>query len=171
MRGTFRLVYLSLLLALSLALFMLESLIPLPFPVPGAKLGLANIITVAALYILPGWRDALLVLLLRIVISTMLGGGPTILMYSLAGGLLSFAGMLALKASGKFSVLGVSLAGGFLHNLGQLMMAAWAVESKGIFAYLPILGLCGLGTGVLMGFLAAGLLPRLSVICRQREAG
>ena len=160
MQGTFRLAYLSLLLAFSLALFLFEGLIPLPFIAPGAKLGLANLITVVALYTLPR-RDALLLLLLRIVIGSLLGGGPTVLAYSLAGGLLSFGGMAALKVSSRFSVIGVSLAGGFLHNLGQLSIAAWAVENWGVFAYLPVLGLCGMGTGALIGSMAAGILSKL----------
>lgn len=163
MQGTFRLVYLSLLLSLSLALFMFEGLIPLPFLAPGAKLGISNIITVIALYTLRP-HDALLILLLRIVIGSLLGGGPTVMAYSLAGGLLSFGGMAALKHGGKFSVIGVSLAGGFMHNLGQLFIAAWAVESMGIFSYLPILGLCGLVTGAVIGLLAAMALPRLSFL-------
>ena len=83
MQGTFRLVYLSLLLSLSLALFMFEGLIPLPFLAPGAKLGLSNIITVLAIYTLPNLRDAFLILVLRIVIGSLLGGGPTVLAYSL----------------------------------------------------------------------------------------
>ena len=163
MQGTFRLVYLSLLLSLSLALFMFEGLIPLPFLAPGAKLGLSNIITVLAIYTLPNLRDAFLILVLRIVIGSLLGGGPTVLAYRLAGGLLSFGGMAALKASGRFSVIGVSLAGGFLHNLGQLAIATVAVESWGVFSYLPVLGMCGLVTGALIGFLAAMTLPRLPV--------
>ena len=161
MSKTFHLVYLSLLLSLSLALFMFETLIPLPFLAPGAKLGLANIITVLALYTLPHLRDAFFILVLRIVIGSLLGGGPTVLAYSLAGGLLSFGGMVALKRSGRFSVIGVSLAGGFLHNLGQLAIAAWAVESMGIFYYFPILGICGIVTGAVIGFLAHGILQKL----------
>lgn len=168
MQGTFLLVYLSLLLSLSLALFMFEGLIPLPFLAPGAKLGLSNIITVLALYTLPNLRDAFLILVLRIVIGSLLGGGPTVLAYSLAGGFVSFGGMVALKHSGKFSVIGVSLAGGFLHNLGQLFIAAWVVESWGVFSYLPILGLCGLVTGALIGFLASMTLPRLSFLPSPR---
>ena len=160
MSKTFNLVYISLLLSLSLSLFLFEGMIPMPFLAPGAKLGLANIVTVIALYTLP-WRDAMLILILRIAIGSLLGGGPTVMAYSLAGGLVSFGGMMALKRTGRFSVIGVSLAGGFLHNLGQLFIAAWAVDSLGIFAYLPIMGLCGLGTGALIGILAMGILSKL----------
>ena len=163
MKGTFHLVYLSLLLSLSPPLFLFEGMIPMPFLAPGAKLGLANIITVIALYTLP-WRDAMLILILRIAIGSLLGGGPTVMAFSLAGGLVSFGGMLALKLTGRFSVIGVSMAGGFLHNLGQLAIAAWAVESTGVLYYFPILGICGMVTGAVIGLLAAGILPRLAFL-------
>ena len=97
MTKTFKTVYLALLVAQSLALFLFEGLIPLPFLAPGAKLGLANLITLIALYTLPRWQDTLLVILVRIILATMFGGGPTILLYSLSGGLLSFAVMLLLR--------------------------------------------------------------------------
>src|SRR5574344_2607749 len=103
MTKTFKTVYLALLVAQSLALFLFEGMLPLPFLAPGAKLGLANLSTLIALYTLPRWQDALLVILVRIALATMFGGGPTILMYSLAGGLLSFAVMLMLRHSGRFS--------------------------------------------------------------------
>lgn len=166
-RQAFRLVYISLLTALSLALFLFEGLLPMPFPAPGAKLGLANIVTVLALYTLPGLREALLVLLLRIGMAAMLGGGPAIFMYSLAGGLLSFAGMAMLRCSGAFSLTAVSAAGGFLHNAGQLMIACVAVGNAGLFAYLPILGPCGLVTGLIIGAAAAGILPRIQIALKR----
>jgi len=156
-----KLVYLALLVALSLGLFLFEGLLPVPFLAPGAKLGLANIVTVLAIYALPRLREALLVLLLRVGLAAMLGGGPALFMYSLSGGLLSFAGMAVLRRSGAFSILAVSAAGGFLHNVGQLMIACVAVGNVGLFAYLPILGPCGLLTGLVIGAVAAGILPRL----------
>lgn len=163
----FKLVYLSLLTALSLALFLFEGLLPVPFLAPGAKLGLANIVTVLALYTLPGLREALLVLLLRIGLATLLGGGPTIFAYSLAGGLLSFLGMALLRRQGIFSLQAVSAAGGFLHNAGQLMIACAAVDSAGLFAYLPVLGPCGLVTGLIVGAAAAGILPKLQIAMKR----
>jgi len=76
----------ALLTALSLILFLLEGFLPLPLPVPGAKLGLAAIVTLVALRILPRTRDAAAVLLLRIFLSAFLGGGFAPLLYSMAGG-------------------------------------------------------------------------------------
>lgn len=161
MTKTFKTVYLALLVAQSLALFLFEGMLPLPFLAPGAKLGLANLITLLALYTLPRWQDALLVILVRIALATMFGGGPTILMYSLAGGLLSFAVMLMLRHSGRFSILGVSAAGGFAHNLGQLLIASLVIGNPDLLLYLPILGPCGILTGLLLGTCAGLVLKKL----------
>ena len=162
MTKTFKTVYLALLVAQSLALFLFEGMLPLPFLAPGAKLGLANLITLLALYTLPRWQDALLVILIRIALATMFGGGPTILMYSLAGGLLSFTVMLMLRRSGRFSILGVSAAGGFAHNLGQLLIASLVIGNPDLLLYLPILGPCGILTGLLLGTCAGLVLKKLS---------
>lgn len=162
MTKTFKTVYLALLVAQSLALFLFEGMLPLPFLAPGAKLGLANLITLLALYTLPRWQDALLVILIRIALATMFGGGPTILMYSLAGGLLSFTVMLMLRRSGRFSILGVSAAGGFAHNLGQLLIASLVIGNPDLLLYLPILGPCGILTGLLLGTCTGLVLKKLS---------
>ena len=161
MSRTFKTIYLALLTAQSLALFLFEGLIPLPFLAPGAKLGLANLITVAALYTLPRWQDALLVVLVRVFLATMFGGGPAILLYSLAGGLLSFAIMVGLRRSRRLSILGVSAAGGFAHNLSQLLIASLVMESPDLLLYLPILGPCGILTGLLIGLCASLILQKL----------
>lgn len=142
--------YIALLTAISLVLFLVEGLIPLPFIAPGAKLGLANIVTVFALYTL-GPRSCLFIVLLRTVLASFFGGGPTVFLYSLSGGLLSLAVMTALKRTARFSILGISAAGGFFHHVGQLLLAAWAADTLAIFRYLPILGTCGLLTGLLIG--------------------
>ena len=161
MTKTFKTVYLALLIAQSLALFLFEGLIPLPFLAPGAKLGLANLITLLALYTLPRWQDALLVILVRLILATMFGGGPTILLYSLRGGLLSFAAMLLLRRCRCFSLLGVSAAGGFAHNLGQLLIASLVIGNPSLMLYLPLLGPCGLLTGLLLGTCADLALKKL----------
>lgn len=146
--------YIALLTAISLVLFLVEGLIPLPFIAPGAKLGLANIVTVFALYAL-GMRACLLIILMRTGLASFFGGGPTIFLYSIAGGLLSLAAMTMLKKTARFSLLGVSAAGGFAHHFGQLIVAALAADTIALFRYLPILGTCGLLTGLIIGELAA----------------
>ena len=107
MTKTFKTVYLALLVAQSLALFLFEGLIPLPFLAPGAKLGLANLITLIAIYTLPRWQDTLLVILVRITLATMFGGGPTILLYSLTGGLLTMIGYSAATAFDPEVTMGI----------------------------------------------------------------
>ena len=154
---------LALLTALSLALYGLESQLPLPFLAPGAKLGLANIITCVALILLPRQRDALFVLLARILLASCFGGGPVVLLYSLAGGLLSFAAMSLLcgQKRGRFSLPAISAAGGFFHHLGQLLCASALAASPGLLSYLSVLGPLGLATGLATGLAARAILQRL----------
>ena len=156
---THHLTYLSLLIAISLSLFVLEGLLPIPFLAPGAKLGLANIVTVFALYACTS-RDALAVVLMRIVLASLFGGGPTVFFYSLAGGLLSLVGMAALKKTGRFSLPAVSAAGGFCHHVGQLCAAVVLTGTPSLFTYLALLGPIGLATGLATGFIAAAVRRR-----------
>ena len=149
--------YIALLTAISLVLFLVEGLIPLPFIAPGAKLGLANIVTVCALFSL-GPRACLFIILLRTGLASFFGGGPVIFLYSLTGGLLSLAAMTALKKTTCFSIIGISAAGGFAHHFGQLIVAALAADTLSIFRYLPILGPCGLITGFIIGGLSTRIL-------------
>ncbi|SHK84685.1 heptaprenyl diphosphate synthase [Selenomonas ruminantium] len=147
--------HIALLTAISLVLFLVEGLIPLPFIAPGAKLGLANIVTVYALYTLPQTRDAIQLILLRTLLAAFFGGGPTIFLFSISGGMLSLFSMWLLKKSRYFSLPAVSAAGGFSHHLGQLIFAAWTADTLHIFRYFPILGICGIVTGFIIGVLAA----------------
>lgn len=159
MSRTFRLTYLALLTAVSLSLFVLEGLLPIPFLAPGAKLGLANIVTVVALYTLTP-RDALLVVCLRIGLASLFGGGPTVFLYSLAGGLLSFVTMLALQRTNAFSLMAVSAAGGLFHHLGQLFAAVAMTGTPTLLTYLAILGPIGMVTGMLTGCVAGMIRKR-----------
>ena len=127
----------ALLTALSLILFLLEGFLPLPLPVPGAKLGLAAIVTLVALRILPRTRDAAAVLLLRIFLSAFLGGGFAPLLYSMAGGLASFAAMALLLRRTQLSLVGISAGGGPLHNIAQLLLAAPLLGSRGLPLFPP----------------------------------
>lgn len=152
----------AILTALSLILFLLEGLLPLPLPVPGAKLGLAAVVTLVALYMLPHTCDAFLVLLLRILLAAAFGGGIAPMLYSLAGGAASFAAMALLKARTSFSVVGISAVGGFLHNMGQLGVAAAVMQTDALFIYAPVLGALGICTGLLIGLLAEKILQKIS---------
>ena len=151
----------ALLTALSLILFILEGFLPLPLPVPGAKLGLAAIVTLIALDTM-STRDAALMLTLRIVLASAFGGGLAPMLYSLAGGAASFAAMALLKRCTQFSIVGISAAGGFLHNIAQLLVAAAVLETTALFVYAPVLGAVGILTGILIGITAQSILQKIS---------
>lgn len=152
---------LSMLTAVSLVLFVLESQIPPPIPVPGVRLGLGNIIVVVVLFFY-GRRQALAVLLAKIFLSSILTGNLSALAYTAAGGLLSWSGMSLLRGLLKSGQLWVaSVLGAMLHNLGQLLMAARIAATPGLFAYLPILLLCGMISGFFTGVAAQALVKRL----------
>lgn len=156
-----RITRIALLTALSLILFILEGFLPLPLPVPGAKLGLAAIVTLIALYLLPT-RDAALMLTLRIILASAFGGGLAPIIYSLAGGAASFAAMVLMKRYTQLSIVGISAAGGFLHNMAQLLVAAAVLETTALFVYAPVLGIVGILTGILIGITARGILQKIS---------
>lgn len=151
--------YLGLFLSLALICSYVESLIPFYFGVPGVKLGLTNIVVVMLLYLI-GAKEAFLVSMLRIVLSGFLFGNMFSILYSAAGGILSFAVMYLLKKTGKFKVVSVSTAGGVSHNIGQLMVAALIVENYHIFYYGTILVLAGIITGFLIGIISQEVLLR-----------
>ena len=156
-----RITRIALLTALSLILFILEGFLPLPLPVPGAKLGLAAIVTLIALYTM-STRDAALMLTLRIVLASAFGGGLAPMLYSLAGGAASFAAMALLKRYTQLSIVGISAAGGFLHNMAQLLVAAAVLETTALFVYAPVLGAVGILTGILIGITAQSILQKIS---------
>lgn len=161
MNGLQRITRIALLTALSLILFILEGFLPLPLPVPGAKLGLAAIVTLIALDTM-STRDAALMLTLRIVLASAFGGGLAPMLYSLAGGAASFAAMALLKRCTQFSIVGISAVGGFLHNMAQLLVAAAVLETTALFVYAPVLGIVGILTGILIGIAAQIILQKIS---------
>ena len=98
----------------------------------------------------------------------MFGSGMSVI-YSLAGGILSFFSMLLLKHTGKFSIVGVSLFGGTTHNIGQLLVAAAVIENMKLFYYLPVLVIAGTVTGILIGLIAGRILPAVRDISRHSQ--
>ncbi len=150
----------ALMTALALILSYVESQIPVFFALPGMKLGLTNILIVYALYAWNG-RWALGINILRILLAGFLFGSPFSILYSLAGGILSFIVMVVLKRSGIFSVTGVSVAGGIAHNLGQFLAALLLVKNVNVTYYAPFLLLSGALTGFVIGIVAGMVLRRL----------
>ena len=127
----------AVLASLTLIFSYIEMLIPFNFGIPGIKLGLSNLVILVALYSLgPGY--AFIINMVRILLSGLLFSGMSAMLYSLAGGILSFLVMFLLMKTGLFSPVGVSLAGGVFHNVGQLIVAALVTETAKIFLYLPV---------------------------------
>lgn len=152
--------YLGVFLALALICSYVESLIPFYFGIPGVKLGLTNIVVVLMLYCV-GTREALAISVLRIVLAGFMFGNMFSILYSLAGGLLSFWMMYLLKRTKKFGVLPISISGGMFHNVGQLIVAAIVVENYHIFYYMPVLIVAGIVTGLLIGVAAQEMILRI----------
>ncbi|HHV62585.1 MAG TPA: Gx transporter family protein [Firmicutes bacterium] len=148
----------GLLVALSLVLYIVEGLIPVPFIVPGAKLGLANIVTVVALAML-GPRDAFVIVTLRTFLASLITGNLTSFWFSLAGAILStlVMSLAYIRFREAFSLAGISILGGIFHNIGQLFVASIVVGTYGIYSYLPLLLVAGTCTGYFVG-LAASLI-------------
>ncbi len=157
-----RTAFLAISVALGMILSYVEALIPVFFGVPGMKAGLCNILVVFLLYRF-GWKEALGVNIIRILLTGILFGNPFSIVYSLSGALLSFIVMIIIKRTGLFSVYGVSMAGGIFHNIGQVAAAIFLVENYRIILYLPPLLICGTITGLFVGALAAVLIKRIKI--------
>jgi len=149
-----RVALVGLFIALAFVFSWLEFIFPLQIPIPGVKLGIANLVSLFALYKLK-LPDVIAVSLFRIVLAGFLFGGLSSMIYALCGGVLSLAVMIALKATSKFSPLAVSVAGGVSHNLGQLAFALFAMNTSAVLAYAPALVAGGIASGALVGALGA----------------
>lgn len=152
--------HIALMASLALIFSYTEAIIPYNPGIPGVKLGIANIVTVIALYKY-GWKDAAAVSAIRIVIAGLLFNGMFGMLYALAGACVSFIGMVLLKKTRIFSVTGVSMAGGVLHNLGQLLIAAALIEDLRMFFYFPVLLFSGIISGIAIGIAATMVLKVL----------
>ena len=149
-----KLTTLAMFTTLALIIFTIESAIPPLVPIPGIKLGLANIITLVVLQSFSP-KDAFFVLLTRILLSTLLFGQAMSLLYSLAGGICCFVAMYLVNRllQGHFLYL-TSIIGALFHNLGQLLVAYLLTSVPGVLAYLPFLLLSGILTGLFPGLCA-----------------
>ena len=154
--NTKKLTSLSMLLTLSLIIFIVEAQLPPLAPMPGIKLGLANIITLVTL-VWYGRKEALTLLVLRIILGSIFAGHLMSLLYSMAGGLLCFLTMAAaIKPINKIWV--VSILGAISHNIGQIIAAVFMLSSWVILGYLPILTVSAVITGAFTGVVASFLL-------------
>lgn len=154
----------GILVALAMIFSYVEVLIPISFGVPGMKLGVANLVVVAGLYFLKP-REVLVISVIRILLMSWMFGNGMSLIYSLAGGLLSFMVMVLIKEKFGFGIIGVSIAGGVSHNVGQLLAAACVVQNTKILYYFPVLLIAGVITGALIGTLASKIpIKKLMVV-------
>lgn len=169
--GAKKLARYAVLIALALGLSYMERFIPLELwvPLPGVKLGLANIVTLFALYDMGG-RSAAAILLPRCLLGAVFGGSGMALLYSLMGGFLALGVMTLARRLPPLSVLGVSILGAAAHNCGQILAAMLVLRSVYIISYLPFLLFTSVATGFLTGSLTAASLRAVwSAEGRKRE--
>ncbi len=140
----------------------IDSLISIPIPVPGVRIGISNIAIITVLYIV-GVKEAVIVNILRITLTSILFGNITSFWFSITGGMLSIVIMVLLKKIDTFSMVGVSVAGGVSHNIGQIIAAVLIMETNTILYYLPVLLITGTFTGIIIGIVAAMVLKRLKI--------
>lgn len=153
----------GMLVALAFIFSYIEYSIPLPLPT-GVKLGAANIVVLCALYFL-GWKEAVTISMVRILLSGFAFGVSTV-PYSLAGGVLSLLVMMFLKRRGSLSVTGISVAGSVCHNIGQTLVAMAMLGNKTLY-YFPLLFFTGIIAGILVGIISAIVLKKLGKHIRE----
>ena len=156
----------GMLISLAFIFSYIEAVIPIPIPVPGVKLGLANLVSIVGLYIV-GIKGTIAVSLVRIVLVGFTFGNLSSMIYSLAGGTVSLIFMILLKKTGKFSQVGVSIMGGIGHNIGQLTAAALITETAGVFYYLPFLMVAGVIAGAVIGLLGGLVTARIQSVVKR----
>ncbi|SDH26435.1 heptaprenyl diphosphate synthase [Pseudobutyrivibrio sp. 49] len=160
--NTRKIAYLGLLIALAFVLSYVEVLLPLNIGIPGAKVGLANIVIVVALYTIGG-KNAAMLSLVRVLLVGLTFGNFAMMLYSLAGAVLSFVMMYVAKRTKKLSITGVSVIGGVFHNVGQIIVAIFVLETSQLIYYLPFLIVIGTISGVVIGILSGMICRRVKV--------
>ena len=157
---TKKVAFLGIFIALAMILSYLESHIPALVAVPGVKVGLPNIVIVLLLYKM-GAKETVIVSIIRIFLVSLLFGNLQTMTFSIAGAVLSLAGMILLKKTNWFSCITVSIVGGILHNVGQIIAACFWTQTSEIAYYLPVLLISGTLAGSVIGIIAGLLVKRL----------
>ena len=156
-----KLTQLAMLTGIALIIFVVEMQIPNPFPIPGVKLGLANVVTVYAIYCYRG-QEVALVVLARILLASIFGGNMMVLLYSFAGSVFCLTGMLLLKRIIDEKHIWISsVFGAVLHNIGQIA-AAMLILGRNVLVYLPFLLVSGCLAGAFTGGCAQLVIKRLN---------
>ena len=156
--NTKRLTLCALMISVALVLSYIERFIPLQLliPLPGIKLGLANVVTLMALFFW-GTKYAFVILILRCLLGAVFGGSVSGLLFSLTGGIFAMLIMSIVKQSRKISVYGVSILGAAAHNIGQIIIAVIFMNSIYVIGYLPYLLIVSILTGLMTGSICAGV--------------
>ena len=157
---TRKIAFLGLFTAVAMILSYIEAQIPSLVAIPGIKIGLPNIAIVVVLYKV-GWKEALSINLVRVLLVSILFGTALSLLYSISGAALSFAIMIILKKSKIFSSVMVSVSGGIFHNVGQIIVACLVLKTSELLYYLPALLISGTISGILIGLIGAQVVKKL----------
>jgi heptaprenyl diphosphate synthase len=157
---TKKVAFLGLTISLAMIFSFLESQIPAFVAIPGIKVGLPNLVIVFLLYRI-GWKDAVIVSLIRVFLVSILFGTLQTATFSIAGAVLSLAGMILLKKTNWFSPIAVSVVGGVLHNLGQIFAAILWTQTPEVAYYFPVLLVSGTVAGTVIGIIAGVLVKKL----------
>lgn len=159
-------VYLGFLIALAFVFSYLEFLVPISVGIPGAKLGLANLVILISLYTM-NYKDVFVLSIIRIVLVGFTFSNMASMLYSIAGAVLSFIVMVIAKKTNFLSITGVSVLGGIFHNVGQIIMAVWVLKTPNlIFYYLPLLIVIGCLSGTVIGVLGSIVTKRIQKVAK-----
>lgn len=153
----------GMLASVALVMGYIESLIPIPYPVYGMKIGLANIVIIWVLYSM-NFKSAVIISIVRVFLSGFLFGNLYSIIFSSAGAFLSLIIMWLLKRIDKFTIVGVSIAGGVSHNLGQIIVAIIVLENARIAYIFPWLLVSGVISGIAIGLLGGLLFKKIKIL-------
>ncbi len=153
-------VVLGFMVAVAIVLQVLESFIPVPLPIPGGKIGLANIVALIVL-IKFGAKEAVVVTLLRAILGSFIHGGFVTMIYSVAGALFSVVTAIWLYKNSKFTIIGIGVMSALVHNLAQVIVAILLMNNIYIVTYYPILMLVSVPCGALTGYVTGLVLNKL----------
>ena len=156
---TKKVAFLGLAIALAMVLSFVESQIPAFVAIPGIKVGLPNLVVVFLLYKV-GWKESVIVSIIRIVLVSMIFGMTT-MPFSIGGAVLSLLSMILLKKLNWFSCIAVSIVGGIFHNVGQIIVACVWTQTPGVALELPILLVTGTLAGAVIGVISGILVKKL----------
>ncbi|MBS6610616.1 MULTISPECIES: Gx transporter family protein [Peptoniphilus] len=165
MKKNRKLIYLSLLSAIGIVLGLFESVIPIPVAIPGARLGLSNIVVLVTIVAI-GYKEGFFVSIFKTIILGIVTGAVSSFFFSIGGAILSSISMiLAHKFLRKYlSLIGISEIGSFFHNLGQVLVACFIMKTTTILAYLPLLVILGIFTGYFVGLASIYIVDNTNIL-------